>query len=138
MNWSELTQDIYNNHGPRAPILIGVHPSYGSGGQLVSREMWDVYSDGFISAWTSHVGPRVLIPANRNTDYFLASYPDYEITCFPNGTSAVRFQLIKLAGSTAKKGMFGTGGCVDQVRSKLVNGGFTKNAKIIREATLFV
>jgi hypothetical protein len=136
MNWQEIAVDIYNNY--RSPkVLVGVHPTYGIGGQLVDETVWQNYQLGFINYWNSHSGPKVLIPTNRNKDYYFAPYPDYEITTFPSGVSSVRLPLIILAGATAKRGLFGSKGCVDLVADGLIDGGFAKKILISKQATLY-
>lgn len=136
MNWQEIASDIFSNY--RNPkVLVGVHPTYGIGGQLVDETVWQKYQLGFIDYWNSHSGPKVLIPTNRNKDYYFAPHPDYEITYFPSGLSSVKLPLIILAGSTARKGFFGAKGCVDLVADGLKIGKFAHSVKISQEATLY-
>jgi hypothetical protein len=135
MSWIDIINDVYIRHNNK-PLLVGVHPSYGQ--QLVDKKIWGIYQDGFTSAWYDHKGPRLLIPSNRNKDYYLAPDPDYEIAEFPSGLSAVRLGLIRITGSTIKKDPLRPNGCVDNVIEGLIKGQFTYRIEKITQALLYL
>lgn len=135
MNWSEITSKIQHIN-PQRSLLIGVHPSYGH--QMVDKLTWEGYCDGFNEIWLNHQGPRILIPANRHHDYYLAPEPDYEITTFPSGISSVRLGLILLIGSTARSHTLMPKGCIDHVFSGLKEGNYADMIRIEANGTLFI
>jgi hypothetical protein len=132
MDWTEFANQIRKDQ----PILIGVHPSYGQ--QLVDRTVWEAYQDGFSELWRSHQGVKVLIPSNRQVDYYLAPDPDFETAQFPRGIARFQFELIRVAGSTAKKMLLSPNGCVDEVADGLIHGNYAKRIHICRDSSLFV
>lgn len=135
MNWTEISSEIQLLY-PKRSLLIGVHPSYGQ--QMVDRLTWEAYCDGFNEVWLKHQGPKILIPANRHHDYYLAPKPDYEISTFPSGISSVRLGLILLIGSTARSHTLVSKGCVDHVFTGLKEGNYADIIRIEGNGTLFI
>lgn len=134
MSWAEIFNNI-QSESMGSELLVGVHPSYGE--QMVSRPIWDVYQECFTNAWANHVGPRILIPNNRNIDCYLAPDPDFEISAFPSGLSQVRLSLIKVAGATAKSSIVEPNGCVDNVAEGFVRGNYAERILVLSSAVLY-
>ena len=134
MSWSEILNQIQSGSMGNE-LLIGVHPSYGE--QMVSRTIWEAYQQCFMEIWANHVGPRVLIPNNRNVDCYLAADPDFEISEFPSGLSQIRLPLIKVAGATAKRIRVEPNGCVDNVVDGFVRGNYADRIAVLSNAVLY-